>query len=181
MGVKSRKSYKNTQEYIKLQSEITRLNDKLRDLYEKKRRIKFFDDKVSKINKMYLLIAVTLEIFAIIITRGALLIAQSFVVAGLGFIGLDTSKKIYEEERKLKAENPNIDIEIENTEAELKIARGNLNEYVKKKEEELIKENSLGKSKIINQSFDVDYSEELKDDKNNHSRIKLLEKKDDDN
>ena len=130
------KSYKNNQEYIKLQDEITHLNAKLKELYDKKKKIKLYNDKVSKINKIYLIIAVSFEILAIILTKGLLLIIQSFVVAGVSFIGFDTSKKVYEEERKIKINNKNIDTEIESTEAELKIAKGNLDSYVKRQQKQ---------------------------------------------
>lgn len=182
MKERKRGSYKNSQEYIKLQSEIARLNNKLQELYEKKRRIKLYDEKSSKINRIFLAIAVSFEILAIILSKGILLLIQSFVVAGLSFIGFDTSKKVYEEEKKLKAGNRDIEIEIENTEAELKIARGNLDAYVKEQQRAMENNNGLGKSKKLssNQEFnkDMEYSE---DKEQSYTRVKSLGKNDNEN
>ena len=187
------KSYKNNQEYIKLQDEITHLNAKLKELYDKKKKIKLYNDKVSKINKIYLIIAVSFEILAIILTKGLLLIIQSFVVAGVSFIGFDTSKKVYEEERKIKINNKNIDTEIESTEAELKIAKGNLDSYVKRQQkqnkEELAKDNSkeLGRNIInnisprITPSFEEEAENKENKEKDIYARIKSLGRRDDNN
>lgn len=179
MSDKKNKSYKNSQEYIKLQSEIARLNTKLQDLYEKKTKIRLYDEKISKINKLYLLILISFEIFSVIITRGALLFIQSFVVVGLSFVGFDASRKVYIEEKKIKVENPEIDTEIENTEAELKKAKGNLNEYIKRKqrEESLYKGDTLDKSlnNSLNLKEDKDKSY-LNDDR--LFKVRMLEKKD---
>ncbi len=187
------KSYKNNQEYIKLQDEITHLNAKLKELYDKKKKIKLYNDKVSKINKIYLIIAVSFEILAIILTKGLLLIIQSFVVAGVSFIGFDTSKKVYEEERKIKINNKNIDTEIESTEAELKIAKGNLDSYVKRQQkqnkEELEKDNSkeLGRNIInnisprITPSFEEEAENKENKEKDIYARIKSLGRSDDNN
>lgn len=187
------KSYKNNQEYIKLQDEITHLNAKLKELYDKKKKIKLYNDKVSKINKIYLIIAVSFEILAIILTKGLLLIIQSFVVAGVSFIGFDTSKKVYEEERKIKINNKNIDTEIESTEAELKIAKGNLDSYVKRQQkqnkEELEKDNSkeLGRNIIYNispritPSFEEEAENKENKEKDIYARIKSLGRSDDNN
>lgn len=182
MRERKRGNFKNSQEYIKLQSEITRLNDKLQELYEKKRRIKFYDEKSSKINKIFLVMAISFEILAIILSKGILLIIQSFVVGGLSFIGFDTSKKAYEEEKKLKASNREIDAEIESTEAELKIARGNLESYVREKQKEIDASNRLGKSKNLSSNsemnVDVDYSD---DREQSYARVKTLGKNDNEN
>ena len=187
------KSYKNNQEYIKLQDEITHLNAKLKELYDKKKKIKLYNDKVSKINKIYLIIAVSFEILAIILTKGLLLIIQSFVVAGVSFIGFDTSKKVYEEERKIKINNKNIDTEIESTEAELKIAKGYLDSYVKRQQkqnkEELEKDNSkeLGRNIInnisprITPSFEEEAENKENKEKDIYARIKSLGRSDDNN
>lgn len=183
MSNRNRKSYKNSQEYIKLQSEIARLNTKLQELYEKKNKIKLYNEKMSKINKIYLLIIISFEIFSIIVTKGALLLIQSFVVVGLTFVGFDTSKKVYIEEKKIKIENPNIDTEIEDTEAELKIAKGNLNEYIKKKQREEL----LYNDDELEKSFDNDFSKQFVDNKSYMDadidklfKVRALEKKDSD-
>jgi hypothetical protein len=183
MGERKKNNYKNSQEYIKLQGEITRLNTKLQDLYEKKKKIKFFDDKMSKINKIYMIMAVSFEILALILTKGLLLLIQSFVVVGVSFIGIDTSKKVYDEEKKLKADNAQIDIDIENTEAELKIARGNLEAYVKKQQRN--NESSLEKVDVksmdMERKFNVIYSDTEERDASNYPKVKTLEKNDNDN
>ena len=110
-----------------------------------------------------MIIAVSFEILAIILSKGVLLIIQTFVVGGLSFIGFDTSKRVYDEEKKLKASNREIDIEIENTEAELKIARGNLDAYVKSQEKKF-EEKSVGNEKSFSNNLEIvndfDYSDD---------------------
>lgn len=164
MRERKRGNFKNSQEYIKLQDEISRLNKKLQELYEKKRKIKLYKDKSSKINKIFLLLAVSFEILAIILSKGILLLIQTFVVGGLSLIGFDTSKKVYAEEKKLVASGAEIDIEIENTEAELKIARGNLDAYVKKQQNTLNNSNDLENSNSLsnsnNYNRNMSYNEE---------------------
>lgn len=171
MKERRRGNYKNSQEYIKLQGEITRLNNKLQELYEKKRRIKFYDEKSSKINKIFLAIIISFEILAIILSKGILLLIQSVVVGGLSAIGFDTSKKVYEEEKKLKAGNREIDIEIENTEAELKIARGNLDAYVKKQQKEMSEEES--KSNVLSNSKEFN---DINNKEESYTRVRTLGK-----
>ncbi len=191
MKERRRGSFKNNQEYIKLQNEIGRLNNKLQELYEKKRRIKFYDEKSSKINKIFLAIIVSFEILAIILSKGLLLLIQTFVVGGLSVIGFDTSKKVYEEEKKLKAGNREIDIEIENTEAELKIARGNLDAYVKKQQKEMENEKENSKSNVLANSKEFnksgyfsnnevrEISQEEEDKDESYIRVKALGKNND--
>lgn len=191
MKERRRGSFKNNQEYIKLQNEISRLNNKLQELYEKKRRIKLYDEKSSKINKIFLAIIVSFEILAIILSKGLLLLIQTFVVGGLSIIGFDTSKKVYEEEKKLKAGNREIDIEIENTEAELKIARGNLDAYVKKQQKEMENEKENSKSNVLANSKEFnksgyfsnnevrEISQEEEDKDESYIRVKALGKNND--
>ena len=191
MKERRRGSFKNNQEYIKLQNEISRLNNKLQELYEKKRRIKLYDEKSSKINKIFLAIIVSFEILAIILSKGLLLLIQTFVVGGLSVIGFDTSKKVYEEEKKLKAGNREIDIEIENTEAELKIARGNLDAYVKKQQKEMENEKENSKSNVLANSKEFnksgyfsnnevrEISQEEEDKDESYIRVKALGKNND--